>query len=34
LFADSNTIDAETGLPAGIAFKNPDNLAIVPAGNM
>lgn len=34
LFADSNTIDAATGLAAGGAFKNPDNLAIDSEGNM
>ncbi|MDP3334441.1 MAG: DUF839 domain-containing protein [Methylococcaceae bacterium] len=34
LFADSNTIDAATGLAAGSAFKNPDNLAIDAEGNI
>lgn len=34
LFADSNTIDAATGLAAGGAFKNPDNLAIDSEGNI
>jgi len=34
LFADSNTIDAATGLAAGSAFKNPDNLAIDDEGNI
>ena len=34
LFADSNTIDAATGLAAGGEFKNPDNLAIDAEGNM
>lgn len=34
LFADSNTIDAATGLAAGAAFKNPDNLAIDSEGNI
>ncbi|MCK9606330.1 MAG: DUF839 domain-containing protein [Methylomonas sp.] len=34
LFADSNTIDAATGLAAGGAFKNPDNLAIDAEGNI
>ena len=34
LFADSNTIDAATGLAAGGEFKSPDNLAIDAAGNM
>ncbi len=34
LFADSNTIDAATGLKAGVEFKSPDNLAIDAEGNM
>lgn len=34
LFADSNTIDAATGLAAGSAFRSPDNLAIDSEGNM
>lgn len=34
LFADSNTIDAATGLAAGGAFRNPDNLAIDSEGNI
>jgi len=34
LFADSNTLDMATGLAAGSAFKNPDNLAIDAAGNI
>ncbi|AEG01637.1 alkaline phosphatase PhoX [Methylomonas methanica] len=34
LFADSNTIDAATGLAAGGAFSNPDNLAIDSEGNI
>lgn len=34
LFADSHTLDEATGLEAGSAFKNPDNLAIDAAGNI
>ncbi|QPK64179.1 DUF839 domain-containing protein [Methylomonas sp. LL1] len=34
LFADSHTTDAATGLEAGVAFKNPDNLAIDSEGNI
>lgn len=34
LFADRNTLDMATGLAAGSAFKNPDNLAIDAAGNI
>ena len=34
LFADSSTIDAATGLAAGGAFRNPDNLAIDSEGNI
>ena len=34
LFADSHTIDAATGLEAGLAFKNADNLAIDAEGNI
>lgn len=34
LFADNHTIDAATGLPAGSAFRNPDNLAIDSEGNV
>lgn len=34
LFADSHTIDAATGLAAGGAWSNPDNLAIDSEGNI
>ena len=34
LFADSNTLNLATGLAAGSAFKNPDNLAIDAEGNI
>lgn len=34
LFASRNTIDLATGLPAGSAFSNPDNLAIDHDGNI
>ncbi|MGV3582579.1 MAG: alkaline phosphatase PhoX [Methylophilus sp.] len=34
LFADSNTINLATGLAAGVAFSNPDNIAIDANGNV
>ncbi|MGY6278049.1 alkaline phosphatase PhoX [Methylomonas sp. MgM2] len=34
LFADSHTMDAATGLAAGSAFSNPDNLAMDSEGNI
>jgi len=34
LFADASTIDLATGLAAGAAFRNPDNLAIDAEGNI
>jgi secreted PhoX family phosphatase len=34
LFVDQSTIDMATGLAAGSAFKNPDNLAIDANGNI
>ncbi|MFM8330578.1 MAG: alkaline phosphatase PhoX [Candidatus Methylumidiphilus sp.] len=34
LFADNTTLDMATGLAAGSAFRNPDNLAIDAAGNI
>lgn len=34
LFADAGTIDLATGLAAGAAFRNPDNLAIDADGNI
>lgn len=34
LFADSNTIDLATGLAVGVAFSNPDNIAIDANGNV
>lgn len=33
-FVDVNTIDAATGLPAGVEFNDPDNLAIDAEGNI